>query len=243
MATSGPSWADIQDEEEEEGIRTVTDIVERDGKKFKVTKKVRQVTRTWKVSRAVEERKKWKPFGLAVKNDVGITELGDPVFLDLEATIRKKSQKQKEVDKKAEELIRAASLRAEAETRAGGGGSVNPSAALSDEGETSTAGSRWVGKKSRGGEEALLPGTMPDHDQPRIKVSNLPERCDENDLWDLFSSYAKRGKLNRPQLRAQRGFAFVTFSHREDAERAMAELSRYKMDHNVLHLEWAARRP
>jgi len=74
----GRNWADLEEDDvvdmpksktrfeteaDSKGIKTVIEYVERDGKTFKVTKKVRQRKHTRKVNLAVEERKKWDGFG------------------------------------------------------------------------------------------------------------------------------------------------------------------------------------
>ncbi len=39
-----------------------------------------------------------------------------------------------------------------------------------------------------------------------------------------------------------RGFAFVNYAHREDAERAIRALNGFGYDNLILHVEWAAPR-
>jgi len=56
-------------------------------KKVKVTKRIRAYKTKVKIYKGVEERKKWKKFGECANvgsgPEVGITSVGDEVFLDL----------------------------------------------------------------------------------------------------------------------------------------------------------------
>ena len=75
-----------------------------------------------------------------------------------------------------------------------------------------------------------------------IRVTNLSTDAREADLHDLFNPFGQiqRVYLARDnQTHQARGFAFVHFYKREDAERAMKGLEGYRYDHLVLHLEWA----
>jgi len=79
-------------------------------------------------------------------------------------------------------------------------------------------------------------------DSNTLRVSNLSEETREGDLQELFRSF---GPINRIYLakdretQASRGFAFVTFMRREDAQRAMDRLAGYGYDHLILQIEWA----
>jgi len=79
-------------------------------------------------------------------------------------------------------------------------------------------------------------------DSNTLRVSNLSEDTHESDLQELFRAF---GHINRIYLakdretQASRGFAFVTFLRREDAQRAMDRLAGYGYDHLILQIEWA----
>jgi translation initiation factor 3 subunit G len=79
-------------------------------------------------------------------------------------------------------------------------------------------------------------------DSNTLRVSNLSEETRESDLQELFRAF---GPISRTYLakdretQASRGFAFVTFMRREDAQRAMDRLAGYGYDHLILQIEWA----
>jgi translation initiation factor 3 subunit G len=79
-------------------------------------------------------------------------------------------------------------------------------------------------------------------DQNTIRVTNISEDTTEADLQELFQPF---GRISRVYLAKDketmisRGFAFVSFVHREDAARAMDKLQGHGYDHLILKLEWA----
>ena len=76
-----------------------------------------------------------------------------------------------------------------------------------------------------------------------IRVTNLSDDTSENDVRDLFSRFGnvQRVYLARNKATQQsRGFAFVSFYQRKDAEQAMETLQGFGYDNLILRLEWAA---
>ena len=79
-------------------------------------------------------------------------------------------------------------------------------------------------------------------DEFTIRVTNLPEETTENDLMELFNPF---GKVNRIFLakdkntQASRGFAFVNFMRKEDAQRAIWGVNDFGYHHLILKVEWA----
>lgn len=75
-----------------------------------------------------------------------------------------------------------------------------------------------------------------------IRVTNLSEDTNEGDLEDLFRRF---GAIQRIFLAKEKtsgrskGFAFINFFRREDAQKAIEQLSGVGFDHTILHLEWA----
>uniref|UniRef100_A0A915HR07 RRM domain-containing protein n=1 Tax=Romanomermis culicivorax TaxID=13658 RepID=A0A915HR07_ROMCU len=75
-----------------------------------------------------------------------------------------------------------------------------------------------------------------------VRVTNLPEETIEEDLKELFGNV---GKVQRVFLAKDKstgrckGFAFVTFCNREDAEKGIQTISGHKYDHLILKVEWA----
>lgn len=79
-------------------------------------------------------------------------------------------------------------------------------------------------------------------DEATVRVTNLSEDTKESDLQDLFRPF---GPINRIYLAKDKhtglskGFAFISFIRREDAQRAIDKLDGYGYDNLILHLEWA----
>jgi len=99
---------------------------------------------------------------------------------------------------------------------------------------------------NRSGGDAGPGGPPGIHDRRRddnsLRVSNLSEDVSEEDLAELFRPF---GGVSRVFLAVDRntgenrGFAFVTYHVRADAERAMATLNGYGYDNLILSVQWA----
>jgi translation initiation factor 3 subunit G len=105
-----------------------------------------------------------------------------------------------------------------------------------------TTAGKYVPPAARAG---LAGKTMPERrtdDLNTIRVTNISESTTEADLQDLFQPF---GRISRVYLAKDketmlsRGFAFVSFVHREDAAKAMEKLQGFGYDHLILKLEWA----
>jgi len=124
--------------------------------------------------------------------------------------------------------------------------------------QVATGGSKYVPPSARGGGAgmggkslAAMAASAPEdggdrrndnRDQNTIRVTNISEDTTEADLQDLFQPF---GRISRVYLAKDketmqsRGFAFVSFIHREDAAKAMDKLQGHGYDHLILKLEWA----
>lgn len=79
------------------------------------------------------------------------------------------------------------------------------------------------------------------NDENKVKVSNLSEDAGKEDLRELFSAF---GQINSVYVASDRnglnrGFGFVNFVRREDAQRAIDKLNGYGYDHLILAVQWA----
>ena len=74
-------------------------------------------------------------------------------------------------------------------------------------------------------------------DLPTLRVTNLSEDATEADLWELFARF---GRVNRIYVGKDqdtglcKGFAFVSFDDRSDAEKAMKKIDGLPYDHLIL---------
>jgi translation initiation factor 3 subunit G len=81
-----------------------------------------------------------------------------------------------------------------------------------------------------------------DRDSATLRVTNISPDTREDDLKDLFRAFGPVARVYLAKDREtfqSRGFAFVSFMYREDAERAMNKLQGYGYDHLILKIEWA----
>lgn len=84
------------------------------------------------------------------------------------------------------------------------------------------------------------------NDENSVRVTNLSEDTREPDLLELFRTF---GSVSRVYVAvdqktgSSRGFGFVNFVQREDAEKAISKLNGYGYDNLILHVEWATPRP
>ncbi|CAK4735554.1 unnamed protein product [Aphanomyces euteiches] len=110
----------------------------------------------------------------------------------------------------------------------------------------SAAGGKYVPPSMRGASAAAggddRASKESERDNATLRVTNISPETREDDLKDLFRAF---GPLERVYLAKDRetfqsrGFAFVSFVYREDAEKALHKLQGYGYDHLILKLEWA----
>lgn len=113
-----------------------------------------------------------------------------------------------------------------------------------------TAGGKYVppsmraGAGDRRGETMYGKGGNRD-DLPTLRITNLSEETAEPDLWDLFGRFKNTyGRIHRifvgkdQETGLCKGFAFVSFEDRRDAERAMEKINGLPYDHLILACAW-----
>ncbi|KAM1899976.1 hypothetical protein ACFX15_028521 [Malus domestica] len=80
------------------------------------------------------------------------------------------------------------------------------------------------------------------NDDNSVRVSNLSEDTQEADLHELFRPFGPvtRAHVVRDKTTSvSRGFGFVEFVSRDDAQRAINKLDGYGYDNLILRVEWA----
>lgn len=81
---------------------------------------------------------------------------------------------------------------------------------------------------AKGGGETMFRNNR--DDLPTLRVTNLSEDVVEQDLWDLFGRFAQFARLQRifvgrdQETGNCKGFAFVSFEDKRDAEKAMSKI-------------------
>ncbi|GAA5953594.1 hypothetical protein JCM10213_002683 [Rhodosporidiobolus nylandii] len=110
------------------------------------------------------------------------------------------------------------------------------------------AGGKYVppsmraGAGGRGAGESMNSG-RPDY--PTLRVTNLSEDASDTDLWELFGRFANRGRINRIYVGKDqetglcKGFGFVSFEDKQDAEAAMKKVHGLPYDHLILQVQWS----
>lgn len=251
---------------DDNGIKTVTEYYKNEkGDAIKKTTKVKVVTVEKKVYKVSESRRQWPRFGLAAREtpqDSVTVQAVEEIPFERVRQVKATTQEKKATDiqqvlatadktvisgsikemlykKRMErELLRAKGLLKEAEKppeedgppRPGGPGLGPPK-----------AGSYVPPSlRNRGGEGESM--QQKKRDDNSIRVTNLSEDVTEADLQELFRPFGHVSRIFLAvdkQTGENRGFAFVNYVHREDAERAIRTLNGYGYDNLILRLEWA----
>jgi len=112
-----------------------------------------------------------------------------------------------------------------------------------------SAGGKYVPPSRRGPDGAPRPGMtdsrMPDRrrdDAAAVRVSNLPEMTQDQDIKDLFGRVGPVARifLAKDKIDGKcKGFAFVNYMHVQHAEEAIRSLNQHRYNHLILNVEWA----
>ncbi|ERN06686.1 hypothetical protein AMTR_s00058p00204390 [Amborella trichopoda] len=100
----------------------------------------------------------------------------------------------------------------------------------------------YVPPSMRGGAERSGTEMRRRNEENSVRVTNLSEDTREADLRELFQTF---GSLSRVYVAVDqktgmsRGFGFVTFVNKEDAQRAINKLDGYGYDNLILRVEWS----
>lgn len=106
------------------------------------------------------------------------------------------------------------------------------------------AGGKYVVPSKRG-VEGRVGDSMPDRrrdDTAAIRVSNLSENAQEHDVQELFKPFGAIGRIFIAKDKVTghcKGFAFVNYYKKEDAEKAISTLNGFGYDHLILSVEWS----
>jgi len=291
-AKFGRKWADVDEDEEDnfdvekkggaarfetpadkDGIKLVYFYTERDGKTYKVTKRVKQTTvKSW-TNKNILARKNMAKFGKPLNNEAGEKHLVVKSEEDVNIELTKKTT-QVTVKDDAEDQFYEESLdmaqnltkekkvwtdmnRARQLERDEVGGADGDAKAAETTATTETpapaagaagAPGKYVppslrgvtagGKDGKGGGK----GDMQQQQEASLRITNLSEDVREGDLQDLFGQF---GRLQRVYLAKDmatlqsRGFAFVTYYSRDDAQRAINKLNGHGYDNLILQVQFA----
>jgi len=217
---------------------------------LKTVTKVRVTKQTIREAKAVDERRKWKKFGEALKDESSegaqrstIVSKDDIYIEDPFADTDLQDEDPASAiagnlnEFWAKQQQRQLERKYDVGEEQGGAG-----AGWTQVGAGSAGAGKYVPPSARA---ALASGVKPaarTDDLNTIRVTNISENTTESDLQDLFNPF---GRISRVYLAKDketlqsRGFAFVSFVNKDDAARAMEKLQGFGYDHLILKLEWA----
>ncbi|KAI0746600.1 translation initiation factor 3, RNA-binding subunit [Daedaleopsis nitida] len=259
----------VEDYVDENGIRTTVEYTINDEGK-KITRKIKRVLQKAVVDHTVAERKTWAKFGQEKSNKPGpdraTTTVGENVFLKLSAGNKADVQ-----EPSAEQSVKATLAKAGAgkvvcrlckgdhftakcpykDSLNGLDGAETPGDDTGTPAEPATAapaantGGKYVPPSMRGargpGESMGRPGGSRD-DMPTLRVTNISEDTQENDLRDLFGVFGRVARVYVGRDRetgAGKGFAFVSFEEKAVAQKAMEKMHGRGYDNLILNIQWS----
>ncbi|KAJ7869662.1 eukaryotic translation initiation factor 3 subunit G-domain-containing protein [Mycena leptocephala] len=269
------SWADELDEAEhpknedyvdENGIRTTVEYtINENGKKVKSV-----------VDHTVAERLKWSKFGQekgkASGPDRATTTVGENVALKISAGNKHGVEPEKEEESTKIKLAKAGAGKVVCRLCKGehftakcphkealAGLEMDATAAGDDDAPAETAAPS-LGAGGSGGKYVpvwLRPGAKPPpagsggpggnrDDLPTLRVTNLSEDTQENDLRELFGIFGRVARVfvgRDRETGAGKGFAFVSFEERAVAQKAMEKVNGKGYDNLILSVQWSQPRP
>lgn len=245
-----------------DGIKTVVSYSRNeDGKIQKVTQKFKIEIQREKLTEAMAERRKWPKFGAAKGLPSGPSPATTTLAEEVELKLRSKSEQAKQEEPETAPKAANVSCRlcrgahythscpfkdilsekgGEEGEAPGAEGDGAAAAAPAAESAWKKTGKYVPPQKAGGGSGGGYGGGGGDgphkerDDSATVRVTNLSDTVTESDIRDLFR---KAGRIFRVFLSQSKGFAYVTFNAREEAEKAVAMLEGHRYDHLILHVE------
>jgi len=276
----GRNWADVDEEDEEgeassptaqsgarfetpadaNGIKTVVEYKERDGKTYKVTKRVR-VTKVVKwFNEEMVQRKTMDKFGKAriTSEGIGAQRLAPPEdgVIDLCKKVVILAQSDNAEDKFLEEALKGcenlfkekkvwtdinAAKQAERDKENAPAPIAAPEAPAGGKGD---GVKRYVPPSVKAMQDGKGGGKggLDQGQEASLRITNLSEICEEDTLRTLFARY---GALQRVYLAKDqvtmlcKGFAFVTYYEKDKAQKAIDKLNGHGLDNLIMQVMWA----
>ncbi|CAN0923674.1 Eukaryotic translation initiation factor 3 subunit G [Linum grandiflorum] len=256
---------------DDNGIKRVIEYkFNEDGNKVKITTttRVRKLAKA-RLSRRAVERRSWAKFGDAVHEDVGarLTMVStEEILLERPRAPGTKAEENKMGGDNLSQLGKAGAVLMLCRTCGKKGDHWTsrcpykdlsaPTESFIDKPPTSSDGAggaaaapgkaSYVPPSMRPGAERSVGSDMRRrNDENSVRVTNLSEDTREQDLKELFLPF---GHVTRTYVAidqktgVSRGFGFVNFANKEDAERAILKLNGYGYDNLILRVEWATPR-
>ncbi|KAG0145384.1 hypothetical protein CROQUDRAFT_575556 [Cronartium quercuum f. sp. fusiforme G11] len=102
--------------------------------------------------------------------------------------------------------------------------------------------SQRLDANKRGAGDSMQQKSNNRDDLPTLRVTNLSEDVQESDLWDLFARFGRISRIyvgKDQETGLCKGFAFVSFEDRNEAEKAMKKINGLPYDHLILGCMWS----
>lgn len=252
------SWAEAVEQETrsesvKDGVKTVTEFVEEDDGRYKVVTQFKIITKM--VPRVVADRKHWKKFGMCTGEPEGPQVSTTYVAEEVEMQFTRNRAGEQILDVQEEkQAVKTTNREHCRHCKANDHWSTNcpykemyaveeevDPAEVQREKDRLAGGPRYAAPGMRGGDRG---GMNPDNrrsDENTCRVTNLSQDVEEAELRELFASIGRVLRVfvaRDKHTNLPKGFAFVTYDLRQDAERAIQQLNGYKLYHMVMRVEW-----
>ncbi|KAF1982755.1 eukaryotic translation initiation factor-like protein 3 subunit G [Aulographum hederae CBS 113979] len=248
---------------------TVSWRYDESGRKVKTTRRIKKTVVKHEVNPRVAERRRWTKFGLEKGRAAGpqsdTTSVGENIVFRPQQNFKPNQVEDKGPDAKKAALkdakIKCRLCNGEHWTSKcpfkdtlnpdgdapGGGGMADSMDDGADAGGLGAGGSSYVPPHMRkggaGAGERMGGGKFGERDDlATLRVTNVSELAEEQDLRDMFSRF---GHVTRVFLAKDRetgrakGFAFVSFADRTDAAQACDKMDGFGFKHLILRVEFA----
>ncbi|KAK0604806.1 hypothetical protein LWI29_019639 [Acer saccharum] len=238
-----------------------------DGNKVKITTttRIRKLANA-RLSKRALERRNWAKFGDAVREDVGsrLTMVStEEILIERPRAPGSKPEETKVAGDPLAQLGKGGAVLMVCRTCGKKGDHwtsrcpykdlAAPSEGFSEKPATSDAATAAAGAGKgayvppgmRAGAERTGTDMRRRNDENSVRVTNLSEDTREPDLLELFRTF---GSVSRVYVAVDqktgmsRGFGFVNFVNKDDAQRAINKLNGYGYDNLILRVEWATPR-
>jgi len=250
---------------DENGVRTIIEYsINDEGKRIKTTRRIKRTLQKALVDHATAERKSWVKFGAEKGNKSGpdraTTTVGEAIGLKLSAG-QKNAEQEPDPDAVTKAALGGKKILCRVcqgdhfttkcpykETLGLGTGDDMPPAEDGPAARPEPAtGSKYVPPSMRSGAgrgagESMYRSGMNRDDMPTLRVTNVSEDTQEDDLRELFSKF---GRVARVYIGKDRdtgigkGYAFVSFEEKANAERAIQKVHGMGYDNLILSVQWS----
>jgi translation initiation factor 3 subunit G len=231
-----------------QGVKTIVEYTERKGVNYKTTRKVKETVVKKRVSRLAEARKDLPKF--LETNKLENVELMRAVGEEVKIEPRRVERKEDNLDP-----ILGVDKPKSVWTKFRGPGAVPLADTGRDEGKPEDKPAdeapardgepgKYVPPSLRSGTSLadLRMQEQKDRDALTLRVTNLSEDVREGDLSELFGQFGRIQRIflaKNAETKQSKGFAFITFSSKPDAELAIKRLNGHGYDNLVLRVEFS----